>query len=237
MFWKKKGEDATTVDFSSNGADVVQALKTGGRDRYRQEQERTNRWRGFAWMSVAMNILLLIGFIIFALQRREIPIYVAYDASGQFAELGELSHTWDDPNVEEALLRRWIKDVRTVQGGVEATVARIEDAYALVARGKAEAYLNGHFEQEAFSPILLAQQDGKRTLVALEGCINRPGTNEWRIQWVEQLERPGQSIEKSRWEAFIYVEKATPHDAQARKRNLSGLWVIDLSWALMQRLD
>lgn len=210
-----------------------------GRDRLQAARADLVAWRlATVFLGVIVVVLLiLVGVLV--RRPHAVPYYIQIDRTGGVAYAGAgAASSWEDDHIREALIRAWIKQIRTIYPSPGALQATIEAAYAQVLRGsQAEAYLNAHFGQDENDPGQLFRTQ-TRSVEVIEVVVPQRENGDYRVQWVEQiLSKGGELVKRERWEAYLSTRMRPPQNQRERETNLAGFWIQALNWSPMATLD
>ncbi len=195
--------------------------------------------------TIAVILSVVVAIMGFALVKvssapRVIPYYVQVDDAGGYAVVGEIQpSTIDDSQVTKSLLRRWIRDVRSVYKEGSALERTIRDAWNHIPNNSTSmAQLTAYFADDNNNPGIIAKTK-TRTVHDVESIslMEKDGrTSQWRVQWLEQSIGVG-DITMERWEAFITVKSEAPDNEASIKVNPLGFWVTQINWTEMATID
>jgi len=205
------------------------AAATFHNDRYLRIANNAKNWRlgFFGLLAVAGG---LAGGLVYVTARQQvIPYIVEVDEAGSAQAMAELrARTVEDPLVVQAILRKWLQDLRTLTTDGEANHRRTQEAYSMAlepAQHVIAAYYHDNPPEE-----VLSRGRNFPTKIVLQPVAGRT----WRARWVEQLlDHDGHVLEERNWEALIEVALVLPTTREERQRSPLGIWVANLQWNLV----
>jgi type IV secretory pathway TrbF-like protein len=171
-------------------------------------------WQCISFLLGLINIALVMGLIIVALQARFIPYAVKVDSLGNanFAELltkqNEIS-----PMMVNAMLRRYIIEARSVIADPVAQKHQLDFVYHCTL-GEAKAILDSFYKTQ--NPFDISN-------------------NTWQIHWTEiHRDSLGRINLQNHFEGLVTINHKTPASMDDININPLGLYITHLSWAVQQ---
>jgi type IV secretory pathway TrbF-like protein len=206
----------------------TEALNAGGvwpHDRYVIGAAHARNWR-LATFSLLGILGLETAGLVYITTRQQVRIEVVrVDDNGTVSVGGTIRP--DDPAVVSVWLRRWLEDVRTVSGDMEANRARINTAYG-ACLDVAQQFLSSEFTERSPEELLLK---GRRFPVKIV-VSSVAGSKTWRAHWTEQTVHVGGAVVAEKgWAGELQVESVTPQTREERERSPLGLWIAGIQWA------
>lgn len=206
-------------------------------NRTRHLAREASSWRRLALGEGALLLLMIVALVITSTRPHSMPYYVLVDTAGEFVDAGAIAETnWDAPEVREALLRRWIKDARTVYDSPVAQIDLVESALSKVG-GQAAGYLEEYYQDPETNPVNLITRGQPRSVEVIE-VVLPIRADDYRIQWVEKtMNAAGRTVKRERWEAIVSTTMRRPRTQEERRRNVSGFFIDELNWSPMATLN
>lgn len=195
-------------------------------DRYLKIANNAKNWRlGFFGVLVVAGGLAG-GLVSVTNHQQVIPYLIEVDEAGSARAVAELrARTVEDPLVVQAILRKWLQDLRTLTTDSEANHRRTQEAYAM-ALEPAQHVIATYYHDSSPEDVLQRGRSFpiKITLQPLAGRT-------WRARWVEQLlDHDGHVVEERNWEGLIEIALVLPKTREERQRSPLGIWVANLQW-------
>jgi len=195
-------------------------------DRYFKLANNAKNWRLAFFAVLFCAGLFAAGLVYVTSKQQVVPYIVEVDAAGSARALAELrAQTVEDPLVIQALLRKWVQDIRTLTTDAEANHRRTQEAYGM-ALDSAQKTIGQYFREH---PPEETTQRGRRFPVKI--TLQPVSARTWRVRWHEQfVSVEGQVMEDTEWEAVIEVALVMPTTSDERHRSPLGVWVATLQW-------
>jgi type IV secretory pathway TrbF-like protein len=187
-------------------------------------------WQCISFLLGLINIALVMGLIIVALQARFIPYAVKVDSLGNanFAELltkqNEIS-----PMMVNAMLRRYIIEARSVIADPVAQKHQLDFVYHCTL-GEAKAILDSFYKTQ--NPFDIAKNE---TVDITINSVLPISNNTWQIHWTEiHRDSLGRINLQNHFEGLVTINHKTPASMDDININPLGLYITHLSWAVQQ---
>lgn len=188
-------------------------------------------WQRIAFIALAINSVLLIGFVLLSLQTRYIPYAVKVDALGNsvfagYLDKSNINETIRNPLEVNAFVRRYIINARSVISDPIAEKQALEFVYATSSEKTAKV-LNDFYRQN--SPFKTATQ---ATIEVQVNAVLQKSDKTWQVNWTEiQRNLEGGIVEKNHWEGLVTVAHYPITDSKQINVNPLGLFVEYISWS------
>jgi len=187
------------------------------------------------WQLMAFAAMGLLGVRELAYQRyaagsRITPYVVEVDRLGRAQTFGPaepLKAT--DRRVMIAELATFIRNLRTVVPDLPTQADLSRRAYVF-ASPSAATFLNTYFSNPTNDPRTLGKRIART--VEVTSVLQLPGTNTWKVQWME-TERPltGSSTPQHvAWEAYLATAVTPPTTTESIELNPLGLYITSMTW-------
>lgn len=188
-----------------------------------------HNWQVAAWLSLVVNIILVIGFIIMASQSHYIPYAVKIDKLGNSTFGGYLSKSESlNPIVVNAFVRRYISEVKSVVADPVAQKQQIKYVYA-VSKGSAKNHLDEFYHTH--NPFEISHD---KTIEVQVNSVLQNSDHSWQVNWTEiHRSLTGQEMMSVAWESNIRVKHKAINsdDADILNINPFGLFIDHISWS------
>ena len=216
----------TTNPYLAGVQPMDNAAATFRNDRYLRIANNAKNWRLGFFGVLGLAGGLAGGLVYVSAQQHIVPYVVEVDEAGSARAMVELrARTVEDPLVVQAILRKWLQDLRTLTTDVEVNHRRTQDAYGM-ALEPAQHVIATYYHDTPPEEVLKRGRSFPIKIV-LQPAAGRT----WRARWVEQLlDHDGHVIEESNWEALIEVALVLPTTREERQRSPLGIWVANLQW-------
>lgn len=186
-------------------------------------------WQVAAWLSLIVNIILVIGFMISASQSHYIPYAVKIDKLGNSSFGGYLTKSDSlNPSVVNAFIRRYIVELKSIVADPIVQKQQIKYVYA-VSRGSAKNRLNEFYQSH--NPFETARD---KTIEIQVNSVLQNSDHSWQVNWTEiQRSLTGKEMLSSAWESNIHVKHQTINSDDADTLNINpfGLFIDHISWS------
>jgi type IV secretory pathway TrbF-like protein len=198
---------------------------TFANDRYFRVAQNAKNWRLGFFGLLAAALWLSGGLVYVASRQQVVPYIVRVDELGNTQVSAVHFASAQDPIVIRLLLQKWIKDIRTLTGDMQANLRRMQDAYAMgldQAQKTIAAYYHEHPPEETL-------KKGSRYPIKVH--LSSVTEKTWHARWVEQIVSDGKVVEEVGMEATLEVALVQPQTREERERSPLGLWVVNVQWA------
>ena len=202
-------------------------------------------WILAALASLAINIILTLGFIGLASKARITPYVVEVNRHGTPVAYGPAERIRSvDDRIVMGEISRFIVRLRTVTSDPMILQALFAEAYAYLAEREpaAKQYLDAYFARN--DPRVLARSylravDVESVFRMPDGAEPKKGRSTWRVRWSERYLPVGigGSQYEEEWEGFVTVKVDPPEDEERLRRNPVGIYITQMTWAQVKRRD
>jgi type IV secretory pathway TrbF-like protein len=155
-----------------------------------------------------------------------VPYVVEVDEAGSARMITEVrASAVHDPVVIQAMLRKWLQDIRTLSSDHDANQRRTQDAYGM-ALEPAQKVIAAYYQETPPEQLL-----ARGRVFPVKITLHAVNATTWRARWHEQLlEENGRVREETAWEATIDIALVLPKTKDERLRSPLGLWIANLQW-------
>src|SRR3954451_21016297 len=198
-------------------------------------------WILAALASLAINGILVLGFIALASKAKITPYIVEVNRHGTPVAFGpaERIKTVDD-RIVMGEVSRFIVRLRTVTSDPVILQSLFAEAYAYLSERQPDAklYLDGYFARN--DPRVLARSYLRsvdvESVFRMADSEPKKGST-WRVRWSERYLPVGigGSGYEEEWEGFVTVKIDPPEDEERLRRNPVGIYVTHNTWAQVKR--
>jgi type IV secretory pathway TrbF-like protein len=187
-------------------------------------------WQCISFLLGLINIALVLGLIIVALQARFVPYAVKVDNLGNADFAGFLSKQNEiSPLMINAMLRRYIVEARSVIADPVAQKHQLDFVYRCTL-GEGKAVLDNFYKSQ--NPFDVAKNE---TIDAAINSVLPISSNTWQVHWTEiHRDSSGHVSMQSHFESLVTISHKTPSSMDDININPLGLYVTHLSWAVQQ---
>jgi type IV secretory pathway TrbF-like protein len=187
-------------------------------------------WQCLSVLLTLVNIMLVIGFVLVALQAKFIPYAVKVDSLGNTSFAGLLNKENDiSPSIINAMIRRYINEARSVISDPVAKKNQLDFVYRSTL-GEAKSVLDSFYKLR--NPFVITKDENIDVIV---NSTLPKSNNTWQIQWTEiHRDNVGHENLENHFEGLLTVEHFTPSNVDEININPLGLYVTHLSWAIQQ---
>src|SRR5712692_11987210 len=202
------------------------AAATFRNDRYLRIANNAKNWRLGFFGVLGLAGGLAGGLVYVSAQQHIVPYVVEVDEAGSARAMVELrARTVEDPLVVQAILRKWLQDLRTLTTDVEVNHRRTQDAYGM-ALEPAQHVIATYYHDTPPEEVLK-----RGRLFPIKLSIQPLAGRTWRARWQEQvLDEGGHVVEQRDWEALIEIALVLPTTKEERQRSPLGVWIANLQW-------
>jgi type IV secretion system protein VirB5 len=205
---------------------VENAAAAFSNDRYLKIANNAKNWRLGFFGLLLLSGGLAGGLVMVSNRQQVVPYVVEVDEAGSARMITEVRATAvHDPVVIQAVLRKWLQDIRTLSSDHDANQRRTQDAYGM-ALEPAQKVIAAYYQDSAPEQLLAR---GRTFPVKI--TLHAVSATTWRARWHEQLlEENGRVQEETAWEATIEIVLVLPKTTNERLRSPLGLWIANLQW-------
>ncbi|MDE2833525.1 MAG: VirB8/TrbF family protein [Bacteroidota bacterium] len=191
-------------------------------------------WQAFALAMLLANLVLTIGFVYVAAQRKVVPYVVELDALGEMRTVGLLGTQEVPERAIMAVLRQFVHNMRTVPTDARLLNIRLQEAKAH-ARGRAAEMLIRELTQEREQLELMLQRGDTRYVEEISTILKVPGQGQlYRVAWRE-LTRTGTEVMEEAVEGHFQLRIELTEEEAAWRANPLGIYVTDFTWTRVGR--
>jgi len=216
----------TTNPYLAGVQAMDNAAATFRNDRYLRIANNARNWR-LGFFGLLLCTSGLAGGLVYVTSKQQvIPYVVEVDAAGSARALQELrAKSVEDPVVVQALLGKWLQDLRTLTSDQECNHRRLQEAYTM-ALEPAQHVIATYYHD---TPPEETLKRGR--LFPIKLSIQPLAGRTWRARWQEQvLDEGGHVVEQRDWEALIEIALVLPTTKEERQRSPLGVWIANLQW-------
>ena len=187
-------------------------------------------WQGFAIIMLLANLVLTVGFVHVASQRKVVPYIVELDALGEMRAVGVLGTQEIPERAIMSVLRQFVHHIRTVPTDARLLNTRLQQAKAHV-QGDAAETLMQELTQEREQLERMLQRGDTRYVEEISSVLRVAGQDQlYRITWREEL-RMGSEVIQGAFEGHYQLRIQPGEDDESLSANPLGIFVTDYTWA------
>jgi type IV secretory pathway TrbF-like protein len=186
-------------------------------------------WRRFASAGMIANIILAIAVVVLA-QKYQHDVVVFRETPHGFSYAGQASEELTPSNFAIASqLGEFVRAYRDVPGDDLQVNRNVERLLIMTADSPpyhALSDMRAHFQQEENNPKVL-RKDFTRTVRLNVDALHDPGTNTWRMTWIEDMTKNG-NVTTSIHEGALTIapQPRLPTDQQVASADPAGIVVV-----------
>jgi type IV secretion system protein VirB5 len=183
-------------------------------ERFGDQIKSRNNWRLAAFLSMATALVCVTGMVAIGYRSNTVPYVVALDDVGRAVPVIPAKQVAvKDVRLQEAVVARWVTNLRTVIADAVAQRRLVDEVYA-------ETGKNSPFD-------LLT----KETVDASVESIVQQSPKTYEVAWTEvSRDLNGNLMSSHRYRAFVSVVTQEVTDARQALVNPLGLYVTNLTW-------
>ncbi len=197
-------------------------------ERFGDQIKSKKRWQLMAFTSLATTLLCVGGMVAIGFRSRTVPYVVALDDVGRAVPVIPAQQVAvRDVRLQEAVVARWITDLRTVVTDAVAERRLVDEVYAQTAQNSAASAIVTEFYSKN-SPFDLLK---KQTVDVSVESIVQQSAKAYEVTWSEVTrDLVGTFVASHRYRAFVTVTTEEVTDAKQALINPLGLYVTNLTW-------
>ena len=183
-------------------------------ERFGDQIKSKNNWRLAAFLSMGTTLLCVTGMVAIGYRSNTVPYVVALDDVGRAIPVIPAKQVAvKDVRLQEAVVARWITDLRTIVTDAVAQRRLVDEVYAQTGQN---------------SPFDLLS---KQTVDASVESIVQQSSKTYEVVWVDTIrDLGGEFVSSHRYRAFVSVTTQEVTDAKQALVNPLGLYVTNLTW-------
>jgi type IV secretory pathway TrbF-like protein len=197
-------------------------------ERFGDQIKSRQRWQVAAFTSLAITLLCVGGMVAIGFRSTTVPYVVALDDIGRAIPVVPATQVAvTDVRLQEAVVARWITDLRTVITDAVAERRLVDEVYAQTGQNSAASgIVTGFYSNN--SPFDLLK---KETVDASVDSIVQQSPRTYEVTWSEATSGlDGSFLATHRYRAFVTVATEQVTDARQALVNPLGLYVTNLTW-------
>jgi type IV secretion system protein TrbF len=212
-------------------APIYQAQVTDWNERYGVHKQNADRWRMACFAVTGLLAWSVTGNIWQGTQSKVVPYVVERDHLGDEVAIGLVNPDRDpDPKTVQAIISRWLYDVRVVSVDMQVQRHLIFEAYDYTdnngpARGQLDQWYKDNTPWDRAKESIVIPN-------VLSVLPEDPGVwKVWHAVWREDtMSRAGVLENTATWEAHVTVVRRPPKTATDIRKNNDGTYVETFSW-------
>lgn len=197
-------------------------------ERFGDQIKSKNNWRLAAFLSMGTTFFCVTGMVAIGFRSNTVPYVVALDDVGRaIPVIPARQVAVKDVRLQEAVVARWITNLRTVVTDAVAERRLVDEVYAQTGQNSpASAAITEFYSKNSPFDLLTRQ-----TVDASVESIVQQSPKTYEVAWTETTRDIGGSlIATHRYRAFISVVTQEVTDARQALVNPLGLYVTNLTW-------
>jgi type IV secretion system protein VirB5 len=197
-------------------------------ERFGDQIKSKQRWQLAAFASLAVTLLCVGGMVATGLRSTTVPYVVALDDVGRSVPVIPAKQVAvTNVRLQEAVVARWVTDLRTVVTDAVAQRRLVDEVYAQTGQSSAASTVVTEFYSKN-SPFDLLK---KHTVDASVESIVQQSAKTYEVTWTEVTrDLVGSFVASHRNRAFVTVATQEVTDARQALINPLGLYVTNLTW-------
>ncbi len=197
-------------------------------ERFGDQIKSKQRWQLAAFTSLAITLLCVGGMVTIGFRSRTVPYVVALDDVGRAVPVIPAKQVAvKDVRLQEAVIARWVMDLRTIVTDTVAQRRLVDEVYAQTGQNSAASVIVTDFYSKN-SPFDLLN---KQTVDASVESIVQQSAKTYEVTWNEVTrDLIGSFVSSHRYRAFVTVTTQEVTDAKQALENPLGLYVTNLTW-------
>ena len=197
-------------------------------ERFGDQIKSKQRWQLAAFVSMATTLLCVGGMVGVGFRSTTVPYVVALDDVGRAVPVIPAKQVAvKDVRLQEAVVARWITDLRTVITDAVAQRRLVDEVYAQTGQNSAaSANVTDFYSKNSPFDLLT-----KQTVDASVESIVQQSAKTYEVTWNEVTrDLVGTFVASHRYRAFVTVATQEVSDAKQALVNPLGLYVTNLTW-------
>ena len=211
---------------------IVQTLYLRARqewdERFGDQIMSRNNWRLAAFLSMATALVCVTGMVAIGYRSNTVPYVVALDDVGRAVPVIPAKQVAvKDVRLQEAVVARWVTNLRTVIADAVAQRRLVDEVYAETGQNSpASATITEFYSKNSPFDLLT-----KQTVDASVESIVQQSPKTYEVAWTEVTrDLNGNLMSSHRYRAFVSVVTQEVTDARQALVNPLGLYVTNLTW-------
>lgn len=197
-------------------------------ERFGDQIKSRNNWRLAAFLSMAAALVCVTGMVAIGYRSNTVPYVVALDDVGRAVPVIPAKQVAvKDVRLQEAVVARWVTNLRTVIADAVAQRRLVDEVYAETGQNSpASATITEFYSKNSPFDLLT-----KETVDASVESIVQQSPKTYEVAWTEVTrDLNGNLIASHRYRAFVSVVTQEVTDARQALVNPLGLYVTNLTW-------
>jgi type IV secretion system protein VirB5 len=197
-------------------------------ERFGDQIKSRNNWRLAAFLSMATALVCVTGMVAIGYRSNTVPYVVALDDVGRAVPVIPAKQVAvKDVRLQEAVVARWVTNLRTVIADAVAQRRLVDEVYAETGQNSPASATITEFYSKS-SPFDLLT---KETVDASVESIVQQSPKTYEVAWTEVIrDLNGNLMSSHRYRAFVSVVTQEVTDARQALVNPLGLYVTNLTW-------
>ena len=197
-------------------------------ERFGDQIKSKQRWQLAAFVSLAITLLCVGGMVALGYRSTTVPYVVALDEVGRAIPVIPAQQVAvTNVRLQEAVVARWVVDLRTVVADAVAERRLVDEVYAQTGQSTAASTMVTEFYSKN-SPFELLK---RQTVDASVESIVQQSAKTYEVTWTEVTrDLVGSYVADHRYRAFVTVSTQEVTDAKQALVNPLGLYVTNLTW-------
>jgi type IV secretion system protein VirB5 len=197
-------------------------------ERFGDQIKSRNNWRLAAFLSMATALVCVTGMVAIGYRSNTVPYVVALDDVGRAVPVIPAKQVAvKDVRLQEAVVARWVTNLRTVIADAVAQRRLVDEVYAETGQNSpASATITEFYSKNSPFDLLT-----KQTVDASVESIVQQSPKTYEVAWTELTrDLNGNLMASHRYRAFVSVVTQEVTDARQALVNPLGLYVTNLTW-------
>jgi type IV secretion system protein VirB5 len=197
-------------------------------ERFGDQIKSRNNWRLAAFLSMATALVCVTGMVAIGYRSNTVPYVVALDDVGRAVPVIPAKQVAvKDVRLQEAVVARWVTNLRTVIADAVAQRRLVDEVYAETGQNSpASATITEFYSKNSPFDLLT-----KQTVDASVESIVQQSPKTYEVAWTEVTrDLNGNLMASHRYRAFVSVVTQEVTDARQALVNPLGLYVTNLTW-------
>ena len=197
-------------------------------ERFGDQIKSKSNWRLVAFIARGTTFFCVTGMVAIGYRSNTVPYVVALDDVGRAVPVIPAKQVAvKDVRLQEAVVARWITDLRTVVTDAVAQRHLVDEVYAQTGQNSpASATITEFYSTNSPFDLL-----SKQTVDASVESIVQQSPKTYEVAWTEVTrDLSGSLVARHRYRAFVSVVTQEVTDAKQALVNPLGLYVTNLTW-------